>query len=137
MTHPALRPVIDTETIELLPAGAAPRLLFVLLHDANGTALEMLALGQRLGDAFAEAAVLIPEGLSGPGWSNESAQVLAARVRALEAFLRAQQQRFGALQSGTVLAGFGASTDDAAPAARRARSAGAAGPGARGLCAPH
>lgn len=92
---------LDTETIELLSTAASPRPLFVLLHDDGGTAADMLALGDLLGDAFAESAVLIPEGLAGP-WAD------AARVEALAAFVRAQQQRFEVLQSDTALAGFGA-----------------------------
>lgn len=92
---------LDTETIELLSTAASPRPLFVLLHDEGGTAADMLALGDLLGDAFAESAVLIPEGLAGP-WAD------AARVEALAAFVRAQQQRFEVLQSDTALAGFGA-----------------------------
>jgi phospholipase/carboxylesterase len=51
----------DIETIELLPLGATPRQLFILLHDAGGTAADMLELGNLLGGAFPEAAVLIPE----------------------------------------------------------------------------
>ncbi|WP_309681183.1 esterase [Polaromonas sp.] len=90
----------DTETIELLPASGSPRPLFVLLHDAGGTAADMLALGQLLGDAFAESAVLIPEGL-----------MRADGLPALVAWLRAQQQRFGVLQPDTALAGFGAGAD--------------------------
>ncbi|MGH2372009.1 MAG: esterase [bacterium] len=103
------------ETIELLSATAAPRPLFILLHDAGGTAVDMLGLGQRLGDAFAEAAVLIPEGLTGPRSDmagtaivREDSGALSARVEALAAFVRAQQQRFGVLQTDTALAGFGA-----------------------------
>ena len=92
---------LDTETIELLSTAASPKPLFVLLHDDGGTAADMLALGELLGDAFAESAVLIPEGLAGP-WAD------AARVEALAAFVRAQQQRFEVLQSDTALAGFGA-----------------------------
>lgn len=92
---------LDTETIELLSTAASPRPLFVLLHDDGGTAADMLALGDLLGDAFAESAVLIPEGLAGP-------RADAARVEALAAFVRAQQQRFEVLQSDTALAGFGA-----------------------------
>lgn len=101
-------PALDTETIELLPLSPQPTLLFVLLHDAQGTALDMLALGRRLGDAFAQAAVLIPEGLTGPARTDHGPEALAARIAALAAFLRMQQQRFGLLQSDTALAGFGA-----------------------------
>ena len=100
--------LLDASTLELLPALSAPRLLFVLLHDAQGTALDMLALGQRLGDAFAQAAVLIPEGLTGEARASQSPEALAVRIAVLADFLRAQQQRFGVLQSGTALAGFGA-----------------------------
>ena len=88
------------ETIELLSGANSPRPLFVLLHDAGGAALDMLELGNRLGDAFAEAAVLIPEGLIG----TADAQA----VQALADFLRLQQQRFNVLQSDTALVGFGA-----------------------------
>ena len=98
---------VDTETIELLSV-AVPRQLFVLLHDAGGTAADMLELGQRLGDAFAEAAVVIPEGLSGPLSASEDPQALTARVAALAAFVRVQQQRFALLQSDSALAGLGA-----------------------------
>ncbi len=34
---------LETETIELLPAGATPRQLFVLLHDAGRAAADMLS----------------------------------------------------------------------------------------------
>jgi phospholipase/carboxylesterase len=89
---------------------------FILLHDAGGTAADMLELGNLLGGAFPEAAVLIPEGLSGPhadaagaaAAGLDDAVALAARVEALAAFVRAQQQRFDILQSDTALAGFGA-----------------------------
>ena len=98
----------DIETIELLPVAALPKPLFVLLHDAGGTALDMLELGNLLGNAFAEAAVLMPEGLTGQAKAGEDADALAQRVATLAAFLRAQQQRFGTLQSDTALVGFGA-----------------------------
>jgi phospholipase/carboxylesterase len=100
---------LDTETIELLSA-AVPRPLFVLLHDAGGTAADMLGLGQRLRDAFADAAILIPERLSGSHCAGmgEDPHALAARVAALAAFVRAQQQRFALPQSDSALAGLGA-----------------------------
>lgn len=94
----------ETETIELLPlAAGTPRPLFVLLHDEGGSATDMLVLGNLLGDAFAESAVLIPQGLFGAAEP--------ARVEALAAFVQAQQQRFGVLQSDTALAGLGAGAD--------------------------
>ena len=89
-----------TETIELLSAATKPRQLFILLHDQGGTAADMLALGKLLGDAFAEAAVVIPEGL---------AQVEA--LPDLVAFVRAQQARFDVLQSDVALAGLGSGAD--------------------------
>jgi phospholipase/carboxylesterase len=94
----------ETNTIDLLSSATAPRQLFVLLHDAGGAAADMLALGQCLGDAFAQAAVVMAQGLVSPS------PLLAGPegVTALAAFLRAQQQRFGILQSDTALAGFGA-----------------------------
>lgn len=105
-----------TASIELLAPGIRPRQLFVLLHDAAGTAADMLALGNLLGDAFPEAAVLIPEGLTGPPAGaaaaatagRDDAAALAARVESLAAFVRLQQQRFDILQTDTALAGFGA-----------------------------
>ena len=113
----------DVETIELLPAAGKHGQLFVLLHDAGGSATDMLALGEVLGNAFAQAVVLMPEGLTGAAVGfedlagleegeagppeNPSAE-LPGRVEALAAFLRAQQQRFGLLQSDTALLGFGA-----------------------------
>ena len=108
----------DIETIELLPAAGRPRQLFVLLHDLGGTGTDMLALGEMLGNAFAQAVVVMPERLSGaaPGLADPAAadadqasraETLSGRVGVLVAFLRAQQQRFGLLQSDTALAGFG------------------------------
>ena len=109
----------DIETIELLPAAGRPRQLFVLLHDAGGTGTDMLALGEMLGNAFAQAVVVIAEGLTGaaPGLADPAAadadqasraEALPGRVAVLAAFLRARQQHFGLLQSDTALAGFGA-----------------------------
>jgi len=98
----------DVETIELLSGSASPKPLFVLLHDAGGTAVDMLELGNRLGDAFAESAVLIPEGLSGAARAGQLDAAQAPQVRALADFVRAQQARFGALQSDTALVGLGA-----------------------------
>ena len=111
---------LDIETTELLPvaatssalgaaeAPASHRPLFVLQHDAGGAAVDMLELGHVSGDAFANAAVLIPQGLSGQAGIADDQSALAARVEALADFLRLQQRRFGALQSDTALAGFGA-----------------------------
>ena len=95
------------QTIELLSGAANPRLLFVLLHDAGGAAVDMLELGSRLGDAFAESAVLIPDGLTlAPGTSGRT-DALAGQVKVLADFLLSQQQRFNVLQSDTALLGFG------------------------------
>lgn len=91
---------MDTETIELLSAAPVTKQLFVLLHDQGGTAADMLALGNLIGDAFAEAAVLIPEGLT-------EAEALPQLVT----FLRLQQQRFDVLQSDVALAGLGTGAD--------------------------
>ena len=82
--------------------------MFVLLHDAGATAVDMLELGHVLGDAFADAAVLIPQGLTDSATDNENPAALAARVEALAGFIRLQQQRFGVLQSDTALAAFDA-----------------------------
>jgi phospholipase/carboxylesterase len=98
----------EIETLELLSGAASPRPLFVLLHDAGGTALDMLELGNLLGDAFADAAVVIPEGLTGQAIVAGDASALAQRVESLGNFLRAQQQRFNVLQSDTALLGLGA-----------------------------
>ena len=87
-------------SVELLST-PAPRQLFVLLHDAGGTAADMLALGNLLGDAFPEAAVLMPD-LTPEGLHD---------VAALAAWVRAQQQRFGLLRTDTALAGFGKGAD--------------------------
>lgn len=109
----------DTETIELLPA-TAPRQLFVLLHGGGGAALDMLDLAAVLGDAFGEAAVVIPEGFEAihvgkteRQWfptfelsDDNRPQRVAAAVPALAQFIREQQQRFAILQSDTALAGF-------------------------------
>ncbi|MGV8804627.1 MAG: esterase [Polaromonas sp.] len=101
---------LDIETMELLPGAERPQQLFVLLHDAGGEASDMLALGNHLADAFPQAAVLLPQGLAGPASDTDDADAdaLAARVQVLADFLRAQQQRLGALPCATALAGFGA-----------------------------
>ncbi len=91
---------LDTETIELLSAAPVTRQLFVLLHDQGGTAADMLALGNLLGDAFAESAVLIPEGLTG-----------VEAIAALAEFLQVQQKRFDVLKTDVALAGQGAGAD--------------------------
>lgn len=98
----------EIETLELLSGAASPRPLFVLLHDDGGTALDMLELGNLLGDAFANAAVVIPEGLAGQAIAAGDASALAQRVESLAEFLRAQQQRFNVLPSDTALLGLGA-----------------------------
>lgn len=94
------------ETIELLSSAANPKQLFVLLHDAGGAAVDMLQLGNRLGDAFAESAVLIPSGLLRAA-DMANSTVFPDQVKALADFLFAQQQRFNVLQSDTALLGFG------------------------------
>ena len=104
-TLPTHTPVL--ETIELLSSAVNPRLLFVLLHDAGGAAVDMLELGNRLGDAFAESAVLLPGGLT-LATDRANRTVPAGQVKALADFLLAQQQRFNVLQSDTALIGFGA-----------------------------
>ncbi|WP_395055451.1 esterase [Polaromonas sp.] len=108
------------ETLELLPV-TPPRQLFVLLHDAGGSAVDMMDFANRLGEAFPEAAVVMPEGAESihlgqteRHWftsfeltdSNRTERV-AKVVPALTAFLREQQARFGILQSDTAVAGFG------------------------------
>lgn len=52
--------------------------------------------------------MLIPEGLTGPDMAADDADALARSVQTLAAFLGAQQQRLGVLQSDTALLGFGA-----------------------------
>ena len=98
------------ETIELLSSATHPKLLFVLLHDAGGAGVDMLELGGRLGDAFADSAVLIPSGLllaADPTSSTNVADSQVSQVKALADFLVLQQQRFNVLQSDTALLGFG------------------------------
>jgi len=107
------------ETLELLPA-TAPRQLFVLLHDAGGSAMDMMALANLIGDSFTEAAVVMPEGIESihlgkteRQWfptfeltdANHPERVDRA-VPPLATFIRQQQERFGILQSDTALAGF-------------------------------
>ncbi|MFI5445118.1 esterase [Polaromonas sp. UC242_47] len=112
MTH-------NIASIDLLPVGT-PRQLFVLLHGGGGAAVDMLDLASVLGEAFAEAAIVIPEGFESIhlgkterqwfpvlGLNDENRpQHVAAAVPALAAFIREQQERFGILQSDTALAGF-------------------------------
>lgn len=107
------------ETLELLPA-TPPRQLFVLLHGEGGSALDMLALGNRLGDAFPEAAIVMPEGVESihmgkteRHWfssfeltDTNRPERVAKAVPPLARFIREQQARFGILQSDTALAGF-------------------------------
>ncbi|MEO8021938.1 esterase [Polaromonas sp.] len=107
------------ETLELLPA-TAPRQLFVLLHGAGGSAVDMLELANLIGDSFAEAAVVMPEGIEPihlekterqwfPTFELTDAnrpERVAKAVPPLAAFIRQQQERFGILQSDTALAGF-------------------------------
>ncbi len=89
----------------------------------------MLELGNLLGGAFPEAAVLIPEARADPhadaagaaAAGLDDAAALAARVEALAAFVRAQQQRFEIPQSDTALAGFGAGASLALAFSERAR----------------
>ena len=111
MTLPAMpappQPSSPVDTIELLSATTSPRPLFVLLHDAGGEAVDMLELGNRLGDAFPEAAVLMPDGLDRLADAAAGVDALALAVMRLADFLRAQQQRFTVLQSDTALLGFG------------------------------
>ena len=104
-TPPAFAPTPGI-TVELLST-PVPRLLFVLLHDAGGAAADMLALGNLLGDAFAQAAVLMPEGQAGLGSDPAEPGSAAALAR----FVQSQQQRFGVLQTDTALAGFGKGAD--------------------------
>lgn len=107
------------ETLELLST-RTPRQLFVLLHGAGGSAVDMLDLANLLGDSFAEAAIVMPEGFESihlgkteRQWfptfeltdANQPERVAKA-VPALADFIRLQQQRFGILQSDTALAGF-------------------------------
>lgn len=73
----------DIETIELMPAAPPSQGQRPLLHDAGATAVDMLELGRVLGDAFADAAVLIPQGLSGPAGEADSQTAQAARVESL------------------------------------------------------
>jgi phospholipase/carboxylesterase len=94
--------------------------LFVLLHGGGGAALDMLDLAAVLGDAFGEAAIVIPEGFEAihvgkteRQWfptfelsDDNRPQRVAAAVPALAQFIREQQQRFAILQSDTALAGF-------------------------------
>jgi phospholipase/carboxylesterase len=108
------------DTLELLLA-TAPRQLFVLLHDAGGSAVDMMEFAGRLGDAFPDAAVVMPEGAESihlekteREWfatfeltDGNRAERVARGVPALSAFVREQQARFGILQSDTAVAGFG------------------------------
>jgi phospholipase/carboxylesterase len=108
------------DTLELLPA-TPPRQLFVLLHDAGASAMDMLDFANLLGESFPEAAIVMPEGVESihlgkteRQWfatfelsdSNRPERVAKAVV-VLATFVREQQARFGILQSDTAVAGFG------------------------------
>jgi phospholipase/carboxylesterase len=111
------------DTLEWLSASGAPRQLFVLLPEADGRGLELLALASTLGEAFEHAAVVIADtlphavSLDGvplpmPNLSDApEARPMSARLPALMTFLRQQQERFKLLQTDTALAGFGAGAD--------------------------
>lgn len=108
------------DTLELLPA-TPPRQLFVLLHDAGGSAVDMMDLANLIGDSFPEAAIVVPEGHESihlgkterhwfPAFELTDAnrpERVARAAAALAVFLREQQARFGILQSDTAIAGFG------------------------------
>lgn len=112
-------PALNTASIDLLPVNT-PRQLFVLLHGAGGVAADMLDLATVLGDAFPQAAIVIPEGFqtihlgkTERQWfasfelnDDNRPQRVAAALPALAGFVREQQARFGILQSDTALAGF-------------------------------
>lgn len=107
------------DTLEMLPATPA-RQLFVLLHDVGGSAVDMMDFAGLLGDAFPEAAVVMPEGFESihlgkterqwfPTFELTDAnrpERVARAVPSLATFIRQQQERFGILQSDTALAGF-------------------------------
>ncbi|MDO9359396.1 MAG: esterase [Polaromonas sp.] len=107
------------ETLELLPT-SPPRQLFILLHGAGGSAVDMLDLANLLAESFAEAAIVIPEGVESihlgkterhwfPAFeltAANQAERVAKAVPALSTFVRQQQERFGVLQSDTAIAGF-------------------------------
>lgn len=117
MSEPSL---ISFDALELLPA-TPPRQLFVLLHDAGGSALDMMAFATLLGDSFPEAAIVMPEGVetihlgkTERHWfptfeltEANHAERVSKMVPALASFVRDQQTRFGILQSDTAIAGFG------------------------------
>lgn len=108
------------ETLELLPA-TPPRQLFILLHDAGGSAMDMLDFANQLGESFPDAAIVMPEGAESihlgkteREWfasfeltDSNRAERVARSVPALAAFVRERQARFGILQSDTAVAGFG------------------------------
>lgn len=108
------------DSLELLPATPA-RQLFVLLHEVGGSAVDMMDFAGLLGDAFPEAAIVMPEGAESihlgkaerqwfPSFGLTDAnrpERVARAVPSLAAFIRQQQERFGILQSDTAVAGFG------------------------------
>ncbi|MBA3594021.1 MAG: esterase [Pseudomonadota bacterium] len=107
------------DSLELLPATPA-RQLFVLLHDVGDSAVDMMDFAGLLGDAFPEAAIVMPEGAESihlgkterqwfPTFDLTDAnhpERVGRAVPSLAAFIRQQQERFGILQSDTALAGF-------------------------------
>jgi len=108
------------KTLELLPA-TPPRQLFVLLHDAGGSAMDMMDFANLLGESFPEAAIVMPEGVESihldkierhwfPAFEltdGNQPERVAKAVATLSVFLREQQARCGMLQSDTAVAGFG------------------------------
>jgi phospholipase/carboxylesterase len=105
--------------IEWLPAQGRPEQLILLLHGWCSDAMDMAPLAQRLRLEFPQAAVLAPEapdvddkGRRRQWYSIQGldAETWPARVQsvkpALQAWVRAQQQRLGVAPAATALGGF-------------------------------
>jgi phospholipase/carboxylesterase len=114
------RPETSFDALQLLPAAGAPSPLLILLHGVGGQAEDLLPLGHRLRERFAQCAVVIPQGPlpfdagpSGRQWFSVSGITEANRpervtgaLAPLIAAIRATQARLGVEPAATALVGF-------------------------------
>ena len=89
---------MDISTLARLPTSGPPELLFLLFHGANGSAADMSALAQRLGDEYPQSAVLCVDA------TPEALPTFIAVVRQLQSRFKVGWERtalFGFAQGAT------------------------------------
>ncbi len=106
--------------IELLPASAQVRQLFILLHGVGASPADLVPLAKKLGNVFPDAAFLLPGGTfpfdgggNGRQWfsirgvtEENRVERVAAVMEHLHKMVSHAQDRFNVLQSDTALVGF-------------------------------